>query len=140
MLSPKKQKHRKQMRGRVKGIAYRGSTLEFGDYGLRAMTPGYLDARQIEAARICISRYCKRVGKMWIRIFPDKPYTSKPIEVRMGKGKGSPEKFVCPVKQGRVLYEISGVPKEVAMKALKNAAYKLPLKTKTVERKDSLWT
>ncbi len=139
MLSPKRQKFRKQQRGRTKGITRRGSTIEFGEFALQAVEPGYIDARQIEAGRICISRNCKRLGKMWIRIFPDKPYTAKPIEVRMGKGKGSPEKFVAPIKTGKILYEVGGVPRDIALEALRIAAQKLPIKTKTIEREESIW-
>jgi len=139
MLSPKRQKYRKQQRGRNKGLARRGIELEFGQFGLQAVEHGFLDSRQIEAARICISRYCKRTGKMWIRVFPDKPYTSKPIETRMGKGKGAPDKFIVPVKPGRILYELEGVSEKMAIEALKNAGHKLPLKTKPIKREETIW-
>ena len=134
MLMPKKVKYRKQQKGRVKGLAHRGSRLSFGDYGLQALEPGRLTNRQIEAARIAINRYIKRGGKVWIRIFPDKPLTKKPAEVRMGKGKGSPEEWVALVKPGRILYEMEGVDPERAMEALRLAAHKLPIRTKMVKR------
>ncbi len=136
MLSPKKVKYRKQQKGRMKGIAYRGSTLNFGQYGLQAMECGWITNRQIEAARVAMTRHVKRGGKMWIRIFPDKPYTKKPAEVRMGKGKGAPEGWVAVVKPGRILYEMEGVPEELAREALRLAAHKLPIKTKFVQRGD----
>ena len=134
MLSPKKVKHRKMMKGRRRGQAYRGSSLNFGDYGLQAIEAGWLTARQIEAARIAVTRSVKRGGKIWIRIFPDKPITKKPAETRMGKGKGAPEEWVCVVKPGRILYEMEGVEHELAMKSLRLAASKLPIKTKCVIR------
>ncbi|MFW6052532.1 MAG: 50S ribosomal protein L16 [Desulfosalsimonas sp.] len=134
MLTPKKVKYRKQQKGRMKGKAYRGSKLNFGDYGLQAVECGWLSSRQIEAARIAMTRRVKRGGKMWIRIFPDKPITKKPAEVRMGKGKGSPESWVAVVKPGRILYEMEGVPRELAFEALRLASHKLPIKTKVVER------
>ena len=134
MLMPKKVKYRKQQKGRVKGLAHRGSQLSFGDYGLKALESGRISNRQIEAARIAINRYIKRGGKVWIRIFPDKPLTKKPAEVRMGKGKGSPEEWVAVVKPGRILYEMEGIDPERAMEALRLAAHKLPIKTKTVKR------
>ncbi len=134
MLSPKKVKFRKQQTGRMKGMAYRGSTLNYGDFGLQAVECGYLTSRQIEAARIAMTRHAKRGGKMWIRIFPDKPVTKKPAEVRMGKGKGAPEGWVAVIRPGRILYEMEGVTKEVAHEALRLASYKLPIKTKIVER------
>lgn len=134
MLTPKKVKYRKRQKGRMKGKAYRGSQLNFGDYGLQAMECGWLSSRQIEAARIAMTRRVKRGGKMWIRIFPDKPITKKPAEVRMGKGKGSPESWVAVIKPGRILYEMEGVPRELAFEALRLASHKLPIKTKVVER------
>ncbi len=134
MLSPKKVKFRKVQKGRMKGKAYRGSQLNFGDYGLEAMERGWITSRQIEAARIAMTRRVKRGGKMWIRIFPDKPISKKPAEVRMGKGKGSPESWVAVIKPGRVLYEMEGVPRELAFEALRLASHKLPIKTKVVER------
>ncbi len=134
MLQPKKVKHRKQHKGRMRGKAHRGSTLSFGDYGLQATECGRLTARQIEAARIAMTRHVKRGGKVWIRIFPDKPVTRKPAETRMGKGKGSPEEWVAVVKPGRMLYEMEGITHEVARSALTLAAHKLPLSTQFVER------
>lgn len=134
MLSPKKVKFRKQQKGRMRGKAYRGSTLNFGDFGLQAVECGAINSRQIEAARIAMTRHAKRGGKMWIRIFPDKPFTKKPAEVRMGKGKGAPEGWVAVVRPGRILYEMEGVDRELAYEALRLAAYKLPIKTKIVER------
>ncbi|HMA67060.1 MAG TPA: 50S ribosomal protein L16 [Desulfosalsimonadaceae bacterium] len=137
MLSPKRVKFRKKQKGRMKGKAYRGSRLNFGDFGLQATECGTISSRQIEAARIAMTRRVKRGGKMWIRIFPDKPYTSKPAEVRMGKGKGAPEGWVAVIKPGRVLYEMEGVPRDLAYEALRLAAHKLPIKTKFVERSDT---
>ena len=134
MLMPKKVKYRKQMRGRMRGAAMRGNKLSFGDFGLQALTPGWITARQIESARIAITRHVKRGGKVWIRIFPDKPITKKPAETRMGKGKGSPEYWVAIIRPGKILYELSGVPEEMAMEALKLAAYKLPFATKVISR------
>lgn len=134
MLSPKKVKFRKQQRGRMKGIAYRGSKLNYGYYGLQALESGYISARQIESARIAMTRRVKRGGKIWIRIFPDKPITKKPAEVRMGKGKGPPEAWVAVIRPGRVLYEMEGVTRDMAIEALRLAAYKLPLKTRFIER------
>ena len=134
MLSPKKIKYRKQQRGKMKGTATAGSTVSFGDYGLKALEPGWITARQIEAARIAISRAVKKGGKLWIRIFPDKPITKKPTEVRMGKGKGPVEFWVAPVRKGRILYEMRAINDEIARKALKLAASKLPIKTKIVVR------
>ena len=136
MLSPKKVKFRKQQRGRMTGKAYRGSTLSFGEFGLQATECGYINARQIEAARIAMNRRVKRSGKMWIRIFPDKPITKKPAEVRMGKGKGSTEAWVAVVKPGKILYEIEGVPRELAREAMRLAAHKLSVKTRFIERGD----
>jgi len=134
MLQPKKVKHRKVMKGRMKGKAHRGSTVAFGEYGLQAMDRGRITARQIEAARIAMTRYVKRGGKIWIRIFPDKPVTKKPAETRMGKGKGNPEEWVVVVKPGRVLYEMEGVTVKVAQEAFRLAANKLPLPTRFVAR------
>ncbi|GAB6096632.1 50S ribosomal protein L16 [Desulfatiferula olefinivorans] len=134
MLSPKKVKFRKQQRGRMKGEAYRGSTLNFGEYGLQAVECGYINARQIEAARIAMTRHVKRGGKMWIRFFPDKPITKKPAEVRMGKGKGATDAWVAVVKPGKILYEMEGVSRELAMEALRLASHKLSVKTRFIER------
>ena len=134
MLQPKKVKHRKVFKGRMRGKAYRGSTLSFGEYGLQAVEQSRVTARQIEAARVAMTRYVKRGGKVWIRIFPDKPITKKPAETRMGKGKGNPEEWVAVVKPGRILYEMEGVTPQVARAALKLAASKLPLATRFVER------
>lgn len=136
MLSPKKVKFRKQQTGRMKGVARRGSTLNFGDYGLQALECGRISSKQIEAARIAMTRHVKRGGKMWIRIFPDKPYSKKPAEVRMGKGKGAPEGWVAVIRPGRILYEMEGVSGELAREALRLASYKLPIKTRIVERSD----
>jgi large subunit ribosomal protein L16 len=138
MLSPKKVKYRKQMKGRMRGTAYRGSTLSFGDYALKAVECGRMSAQQIEAARIAINRTVKRGGKMWIRIFPDKPLTKKPAETRMGKGKGSPEQWVAVIKPGRILYELTGVDEELAVKALTLAGNKLPFATKVISRSTTL--
>jgi large subunit ribosomal protein L16 len=137
MLAPKKVKHRKMFKGRMKGTAYRGSTLAFGSYGLKAAECGWLTSRQIEAARIALTRHVKRGGKLWIRMFPDKPITKKAAETRMGKGKGSPEHWVMVVKPGRILYEIEGVTEETAREALRLAAHKLPIKTTFVMRETS---
>ena len=134
MLSPKKTKYRKAHKGRIKGNAKGGFTLNFGEYGLKAMEPERVTARQIEAARRAISRYVKRVGRLWIRIFPDVPVTAKPAEVRMGSGKGSVEYWACRVKPGRIMFEIDGVPMEVAKEAFERAAAKLPIRTKFVAR------
>jgi len=136
MLSPKKVKRRKTFKGKRRGMAFRGSEVSFGDFGLMALDCGYLTARQIEAARIAMTRKAKRGGKVWIRIFPDKPLTRKPAETRMGKGKGSPELWVAVIKPGRVLYEMEGVDEELAMEALRLAATKLPMKTKIIRRGD----
>ena len=136
MLQPRKVKHRKVMKGRMRGKAYRGNTLAFGDYGLQATVPAKISARQIEAARIAMTRHAKRGGKVWIRIFPDKPITKKPAETRMGKGKGSPEEWVAVVKPGRILYEMEGVTDRVARDALRLAAHKLPLATRFVRREE----
>jgi large subunit ribosomal protein L16 len=137
MLQPKKVKHRKQQKGRMRGKAHRGSTLSFGDFGLQAIECSRITARQIEAARIAMTRYVKRGGKVWIRIFPDKPITKKPAETRMGKGKGNPEEWVAVVKPGRMLYEMEGVTAKVARSALRLAAHKLPLRTRVVEREEA---
>jgi len=134
MLAPKKVKYRKQQRGRRKGIANKGCNLSFGDYALQAEECGWLTAKQIEAARIVITRHIKRTGKVWIRIFPDKPITHKPAETRMGKGKGDPSEWVAVVKPGRILYEMEGIPKGVAREALRLAAHKLPISTKFLSR------
>ncbi|MEW6186601.1 MAG: 50S ribosomal protein L16 [Thermodesulfobacteriota bacterium] len=134
MLSPKKVKYRKQQKGRMRGVAFRGSNLEFGDFGLQALECGRLTAQQIEAARIAMTRSIKRGGKIWIRIFPDKPITKKPAETRMGKGKGAPEAWVAVIKPGRIIYEMEGVTQAVADEALRLAAHKLPIKTKIVGR------
>lgn len=134
MLMPNKVKHRKQGRGRMKGSPERGSTVAFGKYGLQALEPKWITARQIEAARIAISRQTKRGGKTWIRIFPDKPITKKPAETRMGKGKGAPEEWVAVVKPGRIMFELDGVPFEEAKEAFRLAAHKLPIKTRFVVR------
>ena len=134
MLEPKKVKYRKQQKGRRGGMAMRGSTLAFGDYGLKALDRGWLGAREIEAARIALTRYLKRGGKVWIRIFPDKPITKKPAETRMGKGKGAPEAWVAVIKPGRVLFEMEGVDERTAREAMRLAAHKLPLKTRFVAR------
>lgn len=135
MLMPKKVKYRKHHRGRMKGKAYRGSTLTFGEYGLQALEPCWLTARQIEAGRITITRYSKRKGKLWIRVFPWKPVSKKPTEVRMGKGKGDPEFWVDVVKPGRIIYELEGVSEGVAREAMRLAAHKLPIETRFVLRK-----
>ncbi len=139
MLSPKKMKFRKQHKGRIKGAAARGVELAFGDFGLQALENGKITARQIEAARIAMTRHIKRGGRVWINIFPDHPVTKKPLEVRMGKGKGSVEFYVAYVKSGRVLYEMDGVSSEVATKALELAASKLPIKTKLLIKSEDPW-
>ena len=136
MLQPKRTKFRKMQKGRVKGIAQRGHTLSFGTFGIKALEPGWITSRQIEAARIAMTRAMKRQGQVWIRIFPDKPITSKPAEVRMGKGKGAPDYWVAVVKPGTILFESSGVNIELAKEALRLAAQKLPLSTKFVVRRD----
>jgi large subunit ribosomal protein L16 len=134
MLMPKKVKHRKQFRGKRRGVATKGNTLEFGDYGLQVLQNGWVTARQIEAGRIAINRYIRRGGKLWIRLFPYKPVTTKPIEVRMGKGKGDPEFWVDVVKSGRIIYELEGVSEAVAKEAMRLASQKFPLKTRFVTR------
>jgi large subunit ribosomal protein L16 len=134
MLAPKKVKFRKRQKGRRKGLAYRGSTLNFGDFAVIALEPGWLTSRQIESARVAITRKMKRSGKLWIRIFPDKPITKKPAETRMGKGKGAPEYWVAVVKPGRILFEYEGVEVDVAKDAARLAGHKLPIKTKIIMR------
>ena len=136
MLMPKRVKYRKQFRGRMKGRASRGVEVTFGDYGLQALEPAWITSRQIEAARRTIVRHVRRRGRLWIRIFPDKPVTSKPAETRMGKGKGSVDHWVAVVKPGRVMFEIAGVPEEAAKEAMNLASYKLPIKTQFVARHD----
>ena len=138
MLSPKKVKHRKVFKGRMKGTAYRGSSISFGEFALKAVSCGKMTAQQIEVVSITIKRFLKRGGKVWIRVFPDKPITKKPAETRMGKGKGSPEYWVAPVKPGRILYEIGGVEEKLAMRALELAGNKLPFATKVVARRNTL--
>ncbi len=138
MLSPRKVKHRKQHKGRMRGTAQRGSDLVFGDYALKAVGRGRLTAQQIEAGRIAINRKVKRGGQMWIRIFPDKPITKKPAETRMGKGKGSPEYWVATIRPGRILYELKGVPEELAVEALRLASYKFPFATKVITRSTTI--
>ena len=134
MLSPKKVKYRKKQKGKMRGMARRGGQLNFGEFGLQAVECGTISNKQIEAARIAMTRHVKRGGKLWIRIFPDKPFTKKPAEVRMGKGKGAPEGWVAVIRPGRVLYEMSGVPRELAVEALRLASHKLSVKTKFMER------
>ena len=136
MLMPKKVKHRRVMKGRMRGKATRGENLDFGDFGLKALEAGWITDRQIEAARIAMTRHVKRGGKIWIRMFPDKPITKKPAETRMGSGKGAPDHWVAVVKPGRVMYEIQGVDKALAKEAFELAAQKLPIKTKFVSRAD----
>ena len=134
MLSPKKVKHRKQQKGRMKGLAGRGSNLSFGEYGLQAIECGAVNSKEIEAARVAMTRHVKRGGKLWIRVFPDKPITKKPAEVRMGKGKGAPEGWVAIVRPGKILYEMEGVTKELAREALRLASHKLSVKTRFIDR------
>ena len=136
MLVPRKVKYRKQHRGRRAGLAYRGSTVSFGDFGLKAMDAAWITSRQIEAARVAISRIVRKHGKMWIRIFPDKPVSKKPAETRQGKGKGGPEFWVAVVKPGRILYEVEGVTEEMAKEAFRLAGHKLPIKVKMVKRRE----
>ena len=138
MLMPKRVKYRKQMRGRMTGKSYRGSTVAFGDYGLQALEPCWMTSRQIEAARRSLVRFIRRRGKIWIRVFPDKPVTQKAAETRMGSGKGSVEFWVAVIRPGRVLFEMGGIPEEEAREALRLAAYKLPIKTKIVRRIDPI--
>lgn len=137
-MMPKKVKHRKQMRGRMKGSPERGSRVAFGTYGLQTLEPHWITARQIEAARVAITRFIKRGGKVWIRLFPDKPITKKPAETRMGKGKGAPEEWVAPVRPGRILFEIDGVTLEQAKEAFRLASHKLPVKTRFVAREGAV--
>ena len=136
MLAPRKIKHRKQHKGRMKGIATRGNAVSFGHYGLKALEPGWISSRQIEAVRVAITRKVRKHGKMWIRIFPDKPITKKPAETRMGKGKGAPEYWVAVVKPGRILFEVEVTNEEQAKEAFSTAAHKLPIKTKVVARRE----
>ncbi len=136
MLMPKRVKYRRQQRGRMRGKAIRGAHIAFGEFGLKALEPAWITARQIEAARIAITRHVKRGGKVWVRIFPDKPVTEKPAETRMGKGKGSPEYWVAVVKPGRIMFELAGVPEELAREAMRLASHKLPIKTRFVTRKE----
>jgi large subunit ribosomal protein L16 len=138
MLMPKKVKYRKQQRGRMKGSAWRGSTISFGDFGLKAIGRGWITGRQIEAARIAMTRFIKRGGKVWIRVFPDKPITKKPAETRMGKGKGAPEEWVCVIRPGKILFEMEGVSLELATEAMRLAAMKLPIRTKLITREQVL--
>ncbi|ADY72858.1 50S ribosomal protein L16 [Desulfurobacterium thermolithotrophum DSM 11699] len=137
MLMPKRTKFRKQQRGRLKGKSYRGNKLAFGDYGIQALEPGYITTNQIEAARVAMTRTMKRGGKVWIRIFPDKPYTKKPLETRMGKGKGNVETWVAKVLPGRIMFEVAGVGEEVALEALRLAVHKLPIKCRIVKREET---
>ncbi|MGQ9915976.1 MAG: 50S ribosomal protein L16 [Bryobacteraceae bacterium] len=137
MLMPKKVKYRKQQRGRRKGKAWRGSTIAFGEFGLKALGPAWVSGKQIEAARIAMTRFVKRGGKIWIRVFPDKPITKKPAETRMGKGKGAPEDWVCVVRPGKILFEMEGVPQATAAEAMRLAAMKLPVRTKFVVRQET---
>ncbi|HNZ02616.1 MAG TPA: 50S ribosomal protein L16 [Myxococcota bacterium] len=134
MLSPSRVKHRKQAKGKMRGIAYRGSDVSFGDYGLQATECGWLTARQIEAGRIAMTRHVKRGGQVWIRVFPDKPISKKPLETRMGRGKGAPEEWVAVIQPGRILYEIEGVDESVAVEAMRLAGHKLPISTKVLKR------
>ncbi len=136
MLQPKRVKYRKQQKGRIKGLASRGNKIAFGDYGLQTLEAGWITNRQIESSRIAMTRHIKRGGKVWIRIFPDKPITSKPAETRMGKGKGNPEGWVAPVKPGRVMFELEGVPVELARRAMELATAKLPVKTRFLVREE----
>jgi large subunit ribosomal protein L16 len=136
MLSPRRTKFRKQQRGRMRGLAERGSTINFGEFALQAIEPSWITARQIEAARRAMNRYIRRGGKIWIRIFPDKPVTQRPAETRMGSGKGSPEFWVAVVKPGRIMFEVGGVPEEVAREAMRLASQKLPIKTKFITKNE----
>jgi large subunit ribosomal protein L16 len=139
MLSPKRTKFRKSHKGRISGVAGRGNKLSFGEFGLQAVEAGKLEARQLEASRVALTRHIKRGGKVWIRVFPDKPITKKPAETRMGSGKGGLDRWICPVRAGRVLFEIEGVPANLAEEAFLLAASKLPFKTKLVKRSDLVW-
>ena len=134
MLMPRRVKHRKEQRGRMKGLASRGNRLQFGEYGLKALEPAWLTARQIEAARVAMTHRIKRGGRVWVCVFPDKPVTKKPAETRMGKGKGAPEEWVAVVRAGRVMFEMEGVPKELAQAAMRLASHKLPMKTQFITR------
>jgi large subunit ribosomal protein L16 len=134
---PKRVKYRKEQRGRMRGKAYRGSNLTFGEYGLQALEPAWLTNRQIEAGRVALTRYLKRGGKIWVNVFPSKPVTSKPTETRMGKGKGAPSKWVAVIRPGRILYELEGVPEEEAREAMRLASHKLPIKCKFIARESS---
>ncbi len=136
MLSPKRTKFRKQQRGRMRGLATTGNTLSFGDYGLQALEPSWITSRQIEAGRRAMTRYIRRGGKIWIRLFPDKPVTMRPAETRMGSGKGAPEYWVAVVKPGRIMYEIAGVPEATAREAMRLASFKMPIKTKFIMREE----
>ena len=136
MLSPKKVKHRKQHRGRMRGLSKGGTKVNFGDFGLQAIEPGWITSRQIESARVAITRHVKRGGKVWINIFPDKPVTEKPAETRMGSGKGNPERWVAVVRPGRIMFELSGVPEPTAREAMRLAAHKLPIKSRFVTREE----
>lgn len=138
MLSPRRTKFRKQHRGRMRGLAHRGSKIDFGEFALQAIEPAWITSRQIEAARRAMTRYVRRGGKIWIRVFPDKPVTMRPAETRMGSGKGSPEFWVAVVKPGRIMFEMAGVPKEVAKEAMRLAAQKLPIKTKFIIRDEEI--
>ena len=137
MLMPKRVKYRRVHRGRMTGKATRGNTVSYGEYGLQALEPTWITANQIESARVAMTRYCKRFGKVWIKIFPDKPVSKKPLETRMGKGKGAPEYWVAVVKPGRIMFEIEGVPEETAREAMRLAANKLPVKCKFVKREET---
>ncbi len=137
MLMPKKVKYRKQQRGRMKGVAEKGTTVTYGEYGLQALEPGWITSRQIEAARIAMTRYIRRGGKVWIKIFPDKPVSKKPAETRMGSGKGAPEYWVAVVKPGRVMFEMGGVSEEIAREAMRLAGHKLPIKTQFLKREEA---
>ncbi|RKY59546.1 MAG: 50S ribosomal protein L16 [Candidatus Latescibacterota bacterium] len=136
MLMPKRVKFRKQQRGRMKGKALAGNEVSFGEYGLKALEPGWITSQQLEAARVALTRHVRRGGKIWVRIFPDKPVTKKPAETRMGKGKGNPEYWVAVVRPGRILFELEGIPKDVAQEAMRLAGHKLPIRTKFVERRE----
>jgi large subunit ribosomal protein L16 len=138
MLAPKRVRHRKVQKGRRRGLSYRGSDVSFGDFGIQALDSGRITARQIEAARIAMTRHVKRGGKVWIRIFPDKPVSKKPAETRMGKGKGAPDHWVAVIKPGRILYELDGVPEDIAREAIRLAGHKLPVKTRFVKREDEV--
>lgn len=139
MLAPKKVKFRKSHKGRIKGVANRCNQVDFGDFALQALEHGKLDARQLEASRVALTRHIKRGGKVWIRVFPDKPITKKPAEVRMGSGKGAVDKWICPIRAGRVLFEIGGIPENLAAEAFELAAAKLPFKTKLLRRTEQAW-